>query len=215
MKLVCRCICWLIAVHFLCPRGPEENARLAEEVYQHLNAHKADNPSMGEVRKYENNHLQQFVLCCKDRTLMRHGELVLQLFTLTGCEYFCGLEGFISWSFLFSCFAGFFSFAPLLFRLSRHFLAPKVGYIRHVLLFSLSLPTQLKHNIMLQGFCILLNSFTLCMTMLVCSIAASCCIILTNQKIKGNVNLTAWPLTKCYSVKNKNIGQCAHLFFIT
>lgn len=33
------------------PRGPEENARLAEEVYQRLNAHKADNPSMGEVRK--------------------------------------------------------------------------------------------------------------------------------------------------------------------
>uniref|UniRef100_A0A8C7J1E2 Syntaxin binding protein 2 n=1 Tax=Oncorhynchus kisutch TaxID=8019 RepID=A0A8C7J1E2_ONCKI len=28
--------------------GPEENARLAEEVYQRLNAHKADNPSMGE-----------------------------------------------------------------------------------------------------------------------------------------------------------------------
>lgn len=35
-------------------RGPEENARLAEEVYQRLNAHKADNPSMGEVRKYLN-----------------------------------------------------------------------------------------------------------------------------------------------------------------
>ncbi|XP_056143252.1 syntaxin-binding protein 2 [Lampris incognitus] len=29
-------------------RGPEENARLAEEVYQRLTAHKADNPSMGE-----------------------------------------------------------------------------------------------------------------------------------------------------------------------
>ncbi|XP_076000352.1 syntaxin-binding protein 2 [Genypterus blacodes] len=29
-------------------RGPEENARLAEEVCQRLNAHKADNPSMGE-----------------------------------------------------------------------------------------------------------------------------------------------------------------------
>uniref|UniRef100_A0A8C7W7N2 Syntaxin-binding protein 2 n=1 Tax=Oncorhynchus mykiss TaxID=8022 RepID=A0A8C7W7N2_ONCMY len=28
--------------------GSEENARLAEEVYQRLNAHKADNPSMGE-----------------------------------------------------------------------------------------------------------------------------------------------------------------------
>ncbi|CAL8273650.1 unnamed protein product [Lota lota] len=28
--------------------GPEVNAKLAEEVYQHLNAHKADNPSMGE-----------------------------------------------------------------------------------------------------------------------------------------------------------------------
>ncbi|KAJ3600648.1 hypothetical protein NHX12_031626 [Muraenolepis orangiensis] len=28
--------------------GPEENATLAEEVYQHLKAHKADNPSMGE-----------------------------------------------------------------------------------------------------------------------------------------------------------------------
>uniref|UniRef100_A0A3B3ZUC7 Uncharacterized protein n=1 Tax=Periophthalmus magnuspinnatus TaxID=409849 RepID=A0A3B3ZUC7_9GOBI len=29
-------------------RGPEENARLANEVYLRLNAHKADNPSMGE-----------------------------------------------------------------------------------------------------------------------------------------------------------------------
>lgn len=29
-------------------KGPEENARLAEEVYQRLIAHKADNPSMGE-----------------------------------------------------------------------------------------------------------------------------------------------------------------------
>ncbi|KAM7387146.1 hypothetical protein PAMA_009659 [Pampus argenteus] len=29
-------------------KGPEENARLADEVYQRLNAHKADNPSMGE-----------------------------------------------------------------------------------------------------------------------------------------------------------------------
>ncbi|XP_041634031.1 syntaxin-binding protein 2 isoform X1 [Cheilinus undulatus] len=29
-------------------KGPEENARLAEEVYQRLTAHKADNPSMGE-----------------------------------------------------------------------------------------------------------------------------------------------------------------------
>nr|XP_061838030.1 syntaxin-binding protein 2-like [Nerophis lumbriciformis] len=28
--------------------GQERNAKLAEEVYQHLNAHKADNPSMGE-----------------------------------------------------------------------------------------------------------------------------------------------------------------------
>ena len=36
----------------LSPRGPEENARLAEEVYQRLTAHKADNPSMGEVRNY-------------------------------------------------------------------------------------------------------------------------------------------------------------------
>ncbi|XP_072299192.1 syntaxin-binding protein 2 isoform X2 [Eucyclogobius newberryi] len=29
-------------------KGPEENVRLANEVYQRLNAHKADNPSMGE-----------------------------------------------------------------------------------------------------------------------------------------------------------------------
>ncbi|XP_070778536.1 syntaxin-binding protein 2 isoform X4 [Enoplosus armatus] len=29
-------------------KGPEENARLADEVYQRLTAHKADNPSMGE-----------------------------------------------------------------------------------------------------------------------------------------------------------------------
>lgn len=33
-------------------RGPEENAKLADEIYQRLNAHKADNPKMGEVRKY-------------------------------------------------------------------------------------------------------------------------------------------------------------------
>uniref|UniRef100_A0A673AZM3 Syntaxin binding protein 2 n=1 Tax=Sphaeramia orbicularis TaxID=375764 RepID=A0A673AZM3_9TELE len=32
-------------------KGPEENARLANEVYQRLNAHKADNPSMGEVTR--------------------------------------------------------------------------------------------------------------------------------------------------------------------
>uniref|UniRef100_A0A667YP93 Syntaxin binding protein 2 n=1 Tax=Myripristis murdjan TaxID=586833 RepID=A0A667YP93_9TELE len=32
-------------------RGPDENFRLATEVYQRLNAHKADNPSMGEVKK--------------------------------------------------------------------------------------------------------------------------------------------------------------------
>ncbi|XP_023204572.1 syntaxin-binding protein 2 [Xiphophorus maculatus] len=29
-------------------KGPEENAKLAEEIYQRLNAHKADNPKMGE-----------------------------------------------------------------------------------------------------------------------------------------------------------------------
>uniref|UniRef100_A0A8C9ZCE4 Syntaxin binding protein 2 n=1 Tax=Sander lucioperca TaxID=283035 RepID=A0A8C9ZCE4_SANLU len=31
-------------------KGPEDNARLADEVYQRLTAHKADNPSMGEAR---------------------------------------------------------------------------------------------------------------------------------------------------------------------
>lgn len=41
---------WLVFLPFLRWRGPEENAKLAEEVYQRLNAHKADNPSMGEVR---------------------------------------------------------------------------------------------------------------------------------------------------------------------
>ncbi|KAM4716763.1 syntaxin-binding protein 2 isoform 1-T1 [Anableps anableps] len=29
-------------------KGPEENAKLADEIYQRLNAHKADNPKMGE-----------------------------------------------------------------------------------------------------------------------------------------------------------------------
>ena len=33
-------------------RGPKENAELAEMVLDRLNAHKADNPSMGEVGHY-------------------------------------------------------------------------------------------------------------------------------------------------------------------
>lgn len=32
-------------------RGPKENLALAEMVLDRLNAHKADNPSMGEVRR--------------------------------------------------------------------------------------------------------------------------------------------------------------------
>lgn len=32
-------------------RGPDENLALAEMVLDRLNAHKADNPSMGEVRR--------------------------------------------------------------------------------------------------------------------------------------------------------------------
>uniref|UniRef100_A0A8C7IXV3 Syntaxin binding protein 2 n=1 Tax=Oncorhynchus kisutch TaxID=8019 RepID=A0A8C7IXV3_ONCKI len=38
--------------------GPEENARLAEEVYQRLNAHKADNPSMGEKKERKESTYQ-------------------------------------------------------------------------------------------------------------------------------------------------------------
>lgn len=55
-------ICLFSHVPVLFPRGPEENARLAEEVYQRLNAHKADNPSMGEVRNQFNFHLFQVFL---------------------------------------------------------------------------------------------------------------------------------------------------------
>ena len=42
----------LLLYVFLSFRGPEETVRLAEEVHQRLIAHKADNPSMGEVRNY-------------------------------------------------------------------------------------------------------------------------------------------------------------------
>lgn len=46
---------------YLSSRGPEENAKLAEEVYQRLNAHKADNPGMGEVCMAPVlHHLQHF-----------------------------------------------------------------------------------------------------------------------------------------------------------
>ncbi|CAL1588129.1 unnamed protein product [Knipowitschia caucasica] len=38
-------------------KGPEENVRLANEVYQRLNAHKADNPSMGEGADKERSQL--------------------------------------------------------------------------------------------------------------------------------------------------------------
>lgn len=52
-------------VLILCLRGPEENAKLAEEVSRRLTAHKADNPSMGEVRKFEEHPTTMSpLLCC-------------------------------------------------------------------------------------------------------------------------------------------------------
>jgi hypothetical protein len=45
-------LAWLtVIVPIIYASGPQANAKLAEEVYQQLNAHKADNPSMGEVRR--------------------------------------------------------------------------------------------------------------------------------------------------------------------
>lgn len=56
-------------------RGPEENARLAEEVYQRLIAHKAENPTMGEVgNTLVFNHSISHVLCCVISNLKKNGE---------------------------------------------------------------------------------------------------------------------------------------------
>lgn len=106
---------------FLCCRGPEENVRLAEEVYQRLNAHKADNPSMGEVRKHRNIIQSEtfFTLCCTDATLSFLVNWFCN-FSLQQMEHVCGL-----W-FLFSFLAWCVGFALLSFCPSRLFLAPKM-----------------------------------------------------------------------------------------
>lgn len=140
---------WLVSPLLLRCRGPEENARLAEEVYQRLNAHKADNPSMGEVRKRRNLIKEQtfFTLCWMDVILGFFGELILQLFTRA--DWICLWSwGFISWfiSFLILCCV---SFALLFSCPSRHFLAPKVAWSQAcitVLSSSFFYTTEKKHH---------------------------------------------------------------------
>lgn len=61
-------------------RGPEENARLAEEVYQRLIAHKAENPTMGEVgNTLVFNHSISHILRCVISNLKK---MVNKMFTL-------------------------------------------------------------------------------------------------------------------------------------
>lgn len=105
-------------------RGPEENAKLAEEIYQRLNAHKADNPKMGEVRKY----IQQFSIFS---ALLYFDFWVFFLFV---------------WGFFIQASLNLFPFT-LLFSvfLSSHFLSFRMGLNRHVLLLSfLFLPLHIK-----------------------------------------------------------------------
>lgn len=92
-------------------RGPEENARLAEEVYQRLNAHKADNPSMGEVRDEWNHWLLQFFLtlwCQHNFYLVEFISLIL-----SGFRCFCGFWDYFHVHSFFSYIVGPFSFAHL------------------------------------------------------------------------------------------------------
>lgn len=102
-------ICIFSHVPVLFPRGPEENARLAEEVYQRLNAHKADNPSMGEVRNQFNFHFKSSLLYC----ISINFTWWKTDFASLHFHFLCFL-GFIScWFFFFSHVVGPFPFALL------------------------------------------------------------------------------------------------------
>lgn len=131
-------------------RGPEENARLAEEVYQRLIAHKAENPTMGEVgNTLVFNHSISHILCCVISNLKK---MVNKMFTLLffpakssfSCKrinlcwdsaalqlnrlwIFLWFLGFISW-WLFSHTLLDLSFFPFFsVFLSWHFLAPEMS----------------------------------------------------------------------------------------
>lgn len=93
-------------------RGPEENARLAEEVFMRLTAHKADNPSMGEVRSYLQLYPGQFFsrLLCRFRSFIIDfsvlRDTVSQIIAVSGFRFLL--------IYFFSRFAGPLPFALLL-----------------------------------------------------------------------------------------------------
>lgn len=148
-------------------RGPEENARLAEEVYQHLNAHKADNPSMGEVSNYLDHHLQQFLHALLYQFyFLINSKQIQQLLTFTGW-YFCAFWVLLLVESFFHALLDFSLYFILLFCLSWHFLAPEMALYRHVLLFSSCPHTSEEHYHTVLSWDSSL--FFLYFTLLVCS----------------------------------------------
>lgn len=167
-------------------RGPEENARLAEEVYQRLIAHKAENPTMGEVgNTLVFNHSISHILCCVISNLKK---MVNKMFTLLffpakssfSCKrinlcwdsaalqlnrlwIFLWFLGFISW-WLFSHPLLDLSFFPFFsVFLSWHFLAPEMSLKRHVLLFPFCVyACQVLYHTMLYVFLFFLFSTSSC-----------------------------------------------------